>query len=229
VVFSGRPAERFNRRVNLTQEFFIGKMLQKNGPGRAHGVAQAIAFADHRIDDRLFALSCLTKLDGTIGTRAMQAPQPMHVFSVTSQTDPETVTVSFESRVRTRPAAPYAWLIGFRNMLGIVGHAAKIDAVVANSTGLNLTWASLKKPSGLRGTLKNPGYFLVGRGNDGGGQGQAIGVDGNLFLPKMGSVTVTRKTFPAFGFGASTSGFVIRIPPDELAHPFRTLPGNNLH
>ncbi|OPY86339.1 MAG: hypothetical protein A4E72_01698 [Syntrophus sp. PtaU1.Bin208] len=53
-------------------------------------------------------LPCLVSLNSTAPyvQAGMQAPQAMHIFSLTEQTEPEATTVSLASRVKALPAAP---------------------------------------------------------------------------------------------------------------------------
>ena len=76
-----RGVSRFlNRSIDLAQQLLVGKVLENNRPGRAYGVAQPVAFADHRIDDRLIALSRFTKLDGIIGAYLKAGPAAHTLF-----------------------------------------------------------------------------------------------------------------------------------------------------
>ena len=50
-----------HRRINLTQELFIGKVLQYNGICRAFCVTDAVSLAENRIHPGLSALRRITK------------------------------------------------------------------------------------------------------------------------------------------------------------------------
>ena len=104
-------------------------MLENDRPGWTDGIAQAIAFTDNRINQRFVALPSLTKFDGIIGTHreTSATPHALVFHHLTHGTGDRDDIVCQQGQY---PAGGAVSLIdGLGDMLGIVGHAAKINAV----------------------------------------------------------------------------------------------------
>src|SRR3972149_6214975 len=122
----------------------------------------------------------------------MQPPHDTQALSLTSQIAPEAATESFVSIVAARPAGPYAGRIVSEICLGLCAVPHRKTPSAAESTGLNFTWASWKKPSGLKGILNNldtsrlvaEGITVAARAT------RSVSI--RSFWPKIGSVAVTR-------------------------------------
>jgi len=56
----------WNQRINLTDDLFVGEVFQLYCARGALGVAQAVSFAENRIDRSLLALFGILQLYGTI-------------------------------------------------------------------------------------------------------------------------------------------------------------------
>ena len=56
----------FSCRVNLGEQLFVGKVLQPDRPGGTLRVAETVSFTENGVNDSLFPLTGLAKLDGAI-------------------------------------------------------------------------------------------------------------------------------------------------------------------
>ena len=116
-------------RLNLAHEFFIGEVLKRDSGTRAFCVAEAISFAKNGVDHGLLALCCLPKLNGAIGAgfdAGAAAETPLLIY----HTNRAGCGDGIMGEQRDDAAGcPVSLADRFGNMLGIMGHAAKKNAV----------------------------------------------------------------------------------------------------